>query len=211
MTKASPDDLERAALYISSESLEAAKKAIAIDCTEYLNWTEVLAGKANVFSSAGDIKKLAKATALTMLGYLPTKPTTCPFCIQHSEDSTCKGCGYAQTHGGRCDEESSAFCRFIEAFHCLGKDIYQDHCPDGSDPFYISLEESKRILLEFIDSSATATYQFLEDLPDASILQLMEIKSLYLASMIEILPASLFSKEVQVRCQQVKEALKEYW
>jgi hypothetical protein len=208
ITKASNQDLEKASLSISSESLQEAKKAISIDCAEYLKWARLLAEKWEGISSDMDKKKFAKALALTMLGSLPTKPITCPFCIQYSGDQTCKGCGYALTHGGRCDEETSTFKQFIEAFQDLGKAILQDH--DTYEPS-LDAEEGLRMLQKSIDSSIIKAEQMVQDLPDASTNQLMEIKVRYLDQMICLIPLLFFSDEVQNEYTKVRERLKDYW
>jgi hypothetical protein len=208
ITKASNQDLEKASRTISSESLQEAKKAISIDCAEYLKWARLLAEKLKGFSSDKDQKKFAKALALTILGYLPTKPITCPFCIQCSGDRTCKGCGYALTHGGRCDEETSAFKGFIEAFHDLGKAILQDH---RTHELSLDAEEGLHMLRKSIDGSIMKAEQILEDLPDASTSQLMAIKARYLDQMICLIPLGFFSDEVQNEYTKVRERLKDYW
>jgi hypothetical protein len=206
--KAGNPDLEKASLTISSESLEEAKKAISIDCAEYLKWAKLLAERLKGISSDIDQKKFAKAMALTMLGYLPTKPITCPFCIQYSGDRTCKGCGYALTHGGRCDEETSAFKQFIEAFQDLGKAILQDH---ETHRLSLDAEERLQMLQKSINCSIMKAEQMIQDLPDASTNQLMEIKARYLDQMICLIPLCFFSDDVQNEYTNVRESLKNYW
>ena len=206
--KASNQDLEKASLTISSESLEEAKKAISIDCAEYLKWARLLDERLEGISSGMDQEKFAKALALTMLGALPTKPITCPFCIQYSSDRTCKGCGYALTHGGRCDEETSAFKRFIEAFQDLGKAILQDH---ETHDLLLDAEEGLQMLQKSIDGSIVKAEQMIQDLPDASTNQLMEIKARYVDQMICLIPLCFFSDDVQNEYTKVRERLKEYW
>jgi hypothetical protein len=208
IAKADNPDLEKASLTISTESLEKAKKAISIDCAEYLKWARLLAERLEGISSDMDQKKFAKALALTMLGYLPTKPTTCPFCIQYSGDRTCKGCGYALTHGGRCDEETSAFKLFIEAFQDLGKVILQDH---NTLELSLDAEERLQMLQKSIDCSIMYAEQMIQDLPDASTNQLMEIKVTYLDRMICLIPLCFFSDDVQNEYTKVREILKDYW
>lgn len=209
IAKADNPDLEKASLTISTESLEKAKKAISIDCAEYLKWARLLAERLEGISSDMDQKKFAKALALTMLGYLPTKPTTCPFCIQYSGDRTCKGCGYALTHGGRCDEETSAFKLFIEAFQDLGKAILQDH--HEAHELSLDAEEGLQMLQKSINGSIMKAEQMIRDLPDASINQLMEIKARYLDQMICLIPLCFFSDDVQDEYTKVRETLKDYW
>jgi hypothetical protein len=201
-------DLKEATFALTSDSLSAAKKAIIIECREYLSWVGIMSPKIEGIAWAPNQKTLAKALMLTMLGHLPTKPITCPFCIQYSGDKTCMGCGYAMTHGGRCDEDTSAFIRFIEAFHELGKAIYQDQDDSERIP---NIEEGKQMLLEFVDCSAAKTRQMLEDLPDASADRFMEIKALYLDQMICLIPSRFFSNVVKNEHQKVVKALKDYW
>lgn len=83
--------------------------------------------------------------ALTMLGQLPTRPETCPFCLQYGSDPSCRGCGYALSHS-RCDSDASAFSLFIEAFQELGKAIYQDVEGPQPDP----LEARKLLRASFL-------------------------------------------------------------
>jgi hypothetical protein len=201
-------DLKEATSDIALDSLYAAKKAIAVDCREYIIWTGIMSPKVEEIACPSDQKKLAKAITLTMLGHLPTKPITCPFCIQYSGDQACRGCGYARTHGGRCDEDTSAFSRFIEAFHELGKAILQDQ---DDCKLTLDIEQGKAMLHEFVDSSAAKARQLLEDLPETSVDRLMEIKALYLDEMICLIPIFFFSKEVEIERQRVRKELQHYW
>lgn len=220
MTKCNVRDLKEAACAITSDSLDAAKKAIIIECSEYISWAGLMRPKIEGIACASDKKKLARALTLTMLGHLPTKPITCPFCIQYSGDKTCKGCGYALTHGGRCDEDTSAFSCFIEAFQELGKAVLQDQ-DDGKilldnqirldGEILLDLEQGKQMLREFIDCSIGKARQILEDLPAASTDQLMEVKALYLDQMICLIPLRFFSHPVRNKHKKVREALKDYW
>lgn len=208
MTQRNTRDLKKATCAITSDSLEAARKAIAIECREYLGRTGIMSTKIEDIACASDQKKLAKAFALTMLGHLPTKPITCPFCIQYSDDRTCQGCGYAQIHGGRCDEDTSAFNRFIEAFQDLGKAILQDQ--DDSE-LLLDIERGKQMLREFVDISTEKSRQMLEELAEASAEQLMEIKALYLDQMVGLIPVRFFSNAVEIEHKKVRKRLKDYW
>ncbi len=116
--------LEEAASAIDAASLDAARSAIAEGCEEWLDCSKLFSERLETVTSQA-LHKFARAVALTMLGQLPTRPGTCPFCLQYGSDRCCRGCGYALTHG-RCDSDASAFSLFIEAFQELGKAIYQD-------------------------------------------------------------------------------------
>ena len=126
-------ELEAAASLIDTESLDAAKAAIIIVCQEYLRWADRFIRRLETVEP-DQLHKFGRALALTLLGHLPTRPGTCPFCIQYGKSRSCQGCGYAATHG-RCDADDSSFSLFIEAFQELGKAIYQDtgqlNCPSG--------------------------------------------------------------------------------
>ncbi|HWQ19298.1 MAG TPA: hypothetical protein VN455_05920 [Methanotrichaceae archaeon] len=211
------DRKEDAARAISPEALIEAKSAIIIDCREYIRWSEVLSlsldGKVNTLEEA---RRFAKVLALYQLGYLPVKPGTCPFCIQYSADRSCIGCGYASTHGGRCDLDSSAFNQFIEAFQELGRIIYQDNsepCFDieGIDPECFDIEAAIQELRRSIDGSSQAAGRLVADLTDASALRLMEIKAAYLETMLGLMPECLLSVDARVALDRVREALKRYW
>jgi hypothetical protein len=208
MTQCNSLNLKEVASAITSDSLDAAKKAITIECQEYLSWVGFMSLKIEEIACISDQKKLAKALALVMLGHLPTKPITCPFCIQYTGDKICKGCGYAQTHGGRCDEDTSAFNRFIEAFQELGKAILQDQ--DDSE-LLPDIEQGKQKLREFASVSAEKARQMMEDLPEASADQFMEIKALYLDQMVGLIPVHFFLNAVVIEQKKIRKALKDYW
>lgn len=196
--------LEAAASAIESEALDAARSAIAEGCEEWLRRSKIFSERLETIASQ-DLHKFARALALTMLGQLPTRPGTCPFCIQYGRDRSCTGCGYALTHG-RCDSEASAFSLFIEAFQELGKAIYQD--TEGSP---IDSLEAREALRSSLYASSKRTEKMLADLPHASALDLMERKSSYLDEMIGLIPWALFSSQVEARAKEVHETLKNYW
>jgi hypothetical protein len=198
-------DLEMAAASIGSEPLERAKAAAAIGCQEYLRWTDAFAKGLEKVHTPQEIQRFAKAMALIQLACLPTRPEACPFCLQHSGDSSCRGCGYALTHGGRCDSDESAFSIFIEGFQELGRAILQD-CEVGQDP-----DEGLEVLWEAIAGSAQAARWMLEDLAEASAGEFMERKARYLARMISLLPVCLLSEEVRARQREVQGRLMDYW
>ncbi len=198
------DGLDSASGAINAQSLQAARSAIAEGAGEYLRWAQIFSQRLQTVEPA-DLHKFARALALTMLGHLPTRPATCPFCIQYGMDRGCKGCGYALTHG-RCDSEQSAFSRFIEAFVELGRAIYQDTTQHPLDP-----DQARSLLQTSLSSSREAAMQMLEDLPTVSARTLMERKAWYLDRMIALIPLSVFSDEVEVRSMEVRDALKDYW
>lgn len=198
------DGLNSASGAINAQSLQAARSAIAEGAGEYMCWAEIFSQRLQTVEPA-DLHKFARALALTMLGHLPTRPTTCPFCIQYGMDRSCKGCGYALTHG-RCDSEQSAFSRFIEAFVELGRAIYQDTTQHPLDP-----DQARSLLQTSLSSSREAAMQMLEGLPSVSARTLMERKAWYLDRMIALIPLSIFSDEVEVRSLEVRDALKDYW
>ncbi len=197
-------ELEAAAGDIDPESLRSAKAAVAVGCEEQLRWIEMLSMRLDTVGP-GDMPKFARALALTMLGHLPTRPGTCPFCLQYGSDRGCLGCGYALTHG-RCDSDDSAFSLFIEAFQELGRIIYQDtgglRCPQ---------DKAERLLRISLLAFAEATRQMLADLPLASALQFMERKAVYLDRMIGLLPLEILSEETRENRRDVQKKLKDYW
>jgi hypothetical protein len=197
--------LESAASDITQRTLEAAKSAIAFCCEEHLRWSGMFLKRLESIPDP-DLPKFTRALCLTMLGHLPTRPETCPFCIQYGRDRECRGCGYALTHG-RCDENASAFSRFIESYQELGRTIYQDTSnPSSSDPAQIRL-----ILREVICTSIREARLMACEIENASALDLMEQKSRYLKRMIGLLPLELFSPEVEKSCRTVEGGLEDYW
>ena len=219
-------ELEAAALAIDPASLEAAKAAITESCQEYIRWADLFSRRLETVETSG-LHKFARALVLTMLGHLPTRPGTCPFCIQYGRDKSCRGCGYASTHG-RCDADTSAFSRFIEAFMELGRVVYQDITAKdavndavnetGSDRKSESSREScchpmnsKEQLCEFIAATTESARLMQKDLPMLSTMELMEEKAAYLDHMISLIPIGFFSAEVCEQRRIVLEALEDYW
>ncbi|NMC10841.1 MAG: hypothetical protein GYA39_07720 [Methanothrix sp.] len=196
--------LQTAASAITQESLHAAKEAIALNCKEHLRWLALFQERLE-FVEFSELHKFARALSLMTLGHLPTRPETCPFCIQYGRDRECQGCGYAATHG-RCDAEDSAFNIFIEAFQELGCAIYQDTGGLNCSP-----SEARKLLHDSISESIDAASRMLEDLPSACALQLMECKAAYIDHMVANLPLILLSEDVRERCRFVREALGDYW
>ncbi|MCX6668636.1 MAG: hypothetical protein NTV25_02355 [Methanothrix sp.] len=197
-------ELEAAAKDIDPESLQAAEAAVAAGCEEHLRWAEIFSRRLDTVDPP-DLHKFARALALTMLGHLPTRPGTCPFCLQYGSDRGCLGCGYALTHG-RCDSDDSAFSLFIEAFQELGRTIYQDTGELRRSP-----TEAKGLLCISLLASAEAARQMLSDLSSASALLFMERKAVYLDRMIGLLPLEILSEKTGERCRDVQKKLKDYW
>jgi hypothetical protein len=198
------EELEAATRKIDPASLQAAKTAVVAGCGEQLRWIEMFSRSLEAVKPS-DLHRFARALALTMLGHLPTRPGTCPFCIQYGSDRSCLGCGYALTHG-RCDSDDSAFSLFIEAFQELGRAIYQDtgdlRCPPG---------KAKQLLRVSLMASAEASKQLLADLPSASTLGFMERKAAYLDRMIALVPFALLSEDARDKGQEVQKLLENYW
>jgi hypothetical protein len=197
-------ELEAAALAINPESLQAAKAAIALNCEEYLYWLALFQKRLETVGPL-ELHKFARAFCLMMLGHLPTRPETCPFCIQYGRDRECQGCGYAKTHG-RCDADDSAFSLFIEAFIDLGRAIHQDVV--GTD---VDFEVARNLLRDCIRTSEEATESLQRDLSEASCSGFMQLKAGYLESMIGIVPAKVFAPDVGERSLNVLKMLKDYW
>jgi len=197
-------ELEAAASLITIESLDAANAAVIISCQEYLRWADLFSRRlARV--RPDELHKFGRALALTMLGHLPTRPGTCPFCIQYGRSQSCQGCGYAGTHG-RCDADASSFSLFIEAFHTLGKAIYQDTGKLKCHP-----DDARKELSSSIQVSRDLAIRMIEFLPSTSALVLMERKAWYLDQMIRVLPVALVDQEVEERRLLVQKALLNYW
>jgi hypothetical protein len=205
-------ELEAAASTINPISLEAAKIAVTEGCEEYLRWAALFSGRLD-FIHHSEIHRFARALALIMLGNLPTKPSTCPFCIQYGRDRSCQGCGYAQVHG-RCDSDDSSFSLFIEAFSELGRVIYQDVQDYQFEPV-----NSRAITKSWLDDSIQAARRMNEFVGSASIISastisaytFMEHKAHYLDEMLSQIPMSLFSEEVAENCRIVRRNLLDYW
>jgi hypothetical protein len=204
MRRADPDELEAAASRISIETLESTRSAIVSCCNEYIRLSELFAAMLEKVPEF-ELHKFARAFFLCLLGYLPIRPETCPFCRQYGNNRSCNGCDYAITHG-RCDSEDSAFSLFIEAFQELGKAIYQEterlRCPP----------EMARLTLEtsIINSSETSK-DMLKELERASAFGLMKLKAQYIDRTICLIPQDIFSEEISKKCIEVRKKLKDYW
>jgi len=202
--RASLDDLKDATSTITDTSLKSARLALEFDCIEYLYWAELFAERLEKVEDF-ELQKFARAYSLCLLGQLPTKPKTCPFCIQYGKDKGCIGCGYALTHGD-CEDENSAFNQFIEAFQEFGKAIYQETAKLSCSP-----ELTRRALTTSIYASNKAAREMLDRIQKASTLRFMELKAHYMDQMISSVPRDLFSDEIRQKYIFVKGKLKDYW
>lgn len=208
------EELLSAAAAISAASLEQAAVAVAEACGELSRWAGLFESRLGGLAP-GEEHKFARAFSLTMLGHLPVRPATCPFCIQYGRDRSCAGCGYAATHG-RCDDDASAFSIFIEAFQELGRVIYQD--TEGRP---IEMNEKEAILRISISRAQERAGRMAEEVKacleeawpgqECRTMQFMLLKAGYLKDMIDLLPFCLFSSEVEDGVRRVKDALQKYW
>ena len=197
-------ELEAAANAIDAASLQAARSAVAASCREYLRWAEIFSRRLESVKPE-ELHKFVRAFCLTLLGHLPTRPGTCPFCIQYGHDKSCRGCGYAAAHG-RCDSENSAFSIFIEAFQELGWAIYQDI--EGRP---VDHPQAAQIMRRTISATQEQALRMEEEMQGCGTMQLMMLKAQYLEEMVKLLPLSLLSAEVGMRALRVKDALQRYW
>jgi hypothetical protein len=200
------DELEAAAGAISPESLQTAKAAVVASCQEYVCLCCQFSQRLQAVDPS-QIHKFARAFCLTLLGHLPTRPETCPFCVQYGQDRECRDCGYASTHG-RCDADNSAFSLFIESFQELGRLIFQE---TGTDKCACDPEEARRLLSSSIKESAGLAGDMQVGLAPLSTLQLMGQKQIFIDRMVGRLPLELFSEGVKEQCDLHRERLKGYW
>lgn len=203
----SAGSLEDAANEIMPQFLDAAKIAIIESCQEYIRWVHLFSCRLE-FVAPQDLHKLARAFSLTLLGHLPTRPETCPFCIQYGHDRACTDCGYAATHG-RCDADDSAFSLFIESYQELGRLIFQE--TEGPENSCSQAEETRQQLLSALYASRELAELMQERLASLSALQLMQEKQKYITQMIGQLPLGLFCDDVTEQFRHLQEQLKRYW
>lgn len=205
-----PEDREMAADTIDPWSLEEAKGAIAVGCWEFLKRLDRLEkGLKNVLT-AQDISRFARALSMYLLASLPLRPETCPFCVQHSGGNRCQGCGYAETHGGRCDAETSAFGQLIEAVYDLAGEVHQIQ----DDPLVsgLDLDKGRGRLKSSIGRSREAAEILLVAICDAAVSGFMESKRGYIKAILKALPLDLIgSPEVERSLQDVRVKLERYW
>ncbi len=205
-----PEDKERAAATIDPSSLNEAKEAIAVVCKLFLERLDRLeAGLPNV-RTARDAGQFARALSMYLLASLPLKPETCPFCVQHSFGNRCAGCDYAETHGGRCDAETSAFFQLIEAVVDLAGKIHEVR--EGPSLPAIDPDEGRLRLKRSIDRSREAAERLSAETAGADVSGLMEAKRSYIGAILEALPADLIgSSEVFRSLEEVGSKLERYW
>jgi hypothetical protein len=206
----SSEDRERAAATVGPSSLEEARGAIAVSCQLFLKRLDRLErGLANV-RTAKDIDRFSRALSMYLLASLPLKPEACPFCVQHSGGNRCQGCGYAETHGGRCDAETSAFGQLIEAVIDLAGEIHEVR----DDPHLPAIDPgvAREGLKYSIDRSREAAEALLAAIEEATVSGLMEAKRGYIEAILKALPADLIgSSEVFRSLEEVRPKLERYW
>jgi len=206
----SSEDRARAAATIETQNLEEARRAIDVGCRLFLKRLDRLeAGLANV-RTAQDISRFSRALSMYLLASLPLKPETCPFCVQNVGGNRCQGCGYAETHGGRCDAETSAFGQLVEAVIDLAGKIHEvrddPHLPG------IDLDQGKERLKSSIEGSREAAGILLAAISEASVSGLMEAKRGYIEAILEVLPMDFVgSLDGKQSLEDVRVKLKRYW
>jgi hypothetical protein len=205
-----PEDKERAAATIDSLSLKEAREAIAVGCQLFLKRLDRLEGGLMRVRSAQDVNRFSRALAMYLLASLPLKPETCPFCVQNVGGNRCQGCGYAETHGGRCDADASAFGQLVEAvidLACVIHEIQEGPAVPAIDP-----DEAIERLKDSIDRSRKAARDLLAATSTASVSSLMEAKRGYIEAILKALPSDLIgSSEVFRSLKEAESKLVRYW
>jgi len=205
-----PEDKERAAATIDPSSLKEAKEAIAVGCQPFLKRLDRLEGGLMRVRSAQDVNRFSRALSMYLLASLPLKPVFCPFCVQHSGGTRCQGCGYAETHGGRCDADASAFGQLVEAVIDLASEIHEVR--ESPSVPAIDPDEAREQLKDSIERSRGAARGFLAATSEASVSGLMEAKRVYIESILKALPVDLIgSSEVFHSLEVVGSKLERYW
>lgn len=205
-----PEDKERAAAAIDPSSLKEAKEAIDVGCLLFLERLDRLEGGLMRVRSAQDVNRFSRALAMYLLASLPLKPEFCPFCVQHSGGNRCQGCGYAETHGGRCDADASAFGQLAEAVIDLAGVIHEVR--ESPSVPAIDPAEARERLKDSIDRSRKAARDLLVAVSGASVSQLMEAKRSYIGAILKALPVDLIgSSEVFRSLEVVGAKLERYW
>jgi len=202
--------LERAAASIDGDSLDGAKGAIAARCRIFLKQLDLLDGGLEKVRTAGDGRRFALALSMFLLASLPLRPETCPFCVQHSGGNRCEGCGYAETHGGRCDAETSAFGQLAEAVDDLAGLLHRLRT-DG-DAGAVDPEDARNKLKTSIARSREAAERLLAGIAGADVGELMAAKRAYIGAILDALPAGIVgSRKVDEPLEGVREKLARYW
>jgi hypothetical protein len=205
-----PEDKERAAATIDPSSLKEAKEAIAVGCQLFLKRLDRLEGGLVRVRSGEDVNRFSRALSMYLLASLPLKPEVCPFCVQHFGGNRCQGCGYAETHGGRCDADGSAFGQLIEAVVDLAGKIHEVR--ESPSLPAIDPDEARERLADSINRSREAAEELLAATSEAGVSGLMEAKRGYIEAILKALPADLIgSAEVFRSLEEVGAKLKRYW
>ena len=202
--------LERATASIDGESLDGAKGAIAARCRIFLKQLDLLEGGLDRVRTAGDARRFALALSMFLLASLPLKPETCPFCVQHSGGCRCDGCGYAETHGGRCDADASAFGQLVESVDDVAGWLHRlrtDEEAGAVDP-----TDAREGLRSSIEESRDAAERLLADIAGADVAGLMEAKKGYVAAILDAIPTGIIgSRKVDEPLEGAREKLARYW
>ncbi|MBN2252011.1 MAG: hypothetical protein JW724_08070 [Candidatus Altiarchaeota archaeon] len=205
-----PEDRERAAATIDPASLEKAKEAIAVGCWEFLKRLDRLEAGLKRVGTARDAGRFSRALSMYLLASLPLRPETCPFCVQNVGGNRCQGCGYAETHGGRCDADTSAFGQLIEAVYDLAGLIHEIR--DDMPVACIDPGEGVERLENSIRRSREAAEILLAAISESGVSELMAAKQGYIESILNALPADLIgSPEIERSLEEVRTKLERYW
>ncbi|AET64083.1 hypothetical protein [Methanothrix harundinacea] len=207
---ASPEDKARAAAKIRPRSLEEARGAVEARGLLFLRRLDRLeAGLARV-GTGREAERFGRATAMFLLDSLPLRPEACPFCVQNAGANRCGSCGYAETHGGECDAETSAFGQLIEAVVDLAGEIHEIR--DNPSTGAVDPEEAKKELEASIARSREAAERLLAEIAGADVSGLMEAKRAYIGAILEALPAGIIgSPQVDRAIEAVRAKLVRYW
>ncbi|NYT02306.1 MAG: hypothetical protein GKC10_06100 [Methanosarcinales archaeon] len=206
--KSSQRRLEEAAGEISPASLEQAAGAVLQRCLEFLQEALKLSRALEErVSTPEEALKFARALSLYQMGFLPVRPETCPFCVQHGD--RCQECGYARTHRGTCSQDSSAFLQFIESFHRLGQTVYRQSGPGEMEPEEVAV--AREILRKSLAGSIEETERMAGQVEQATALRLMELKAAYLERMIRLLPLQLLGMEAEQAREELLDRIRDYW
>ncbi len=185
---------EEAASGISQRSLSKAKDATRIRAERFLDILKAMEGR---LQAVDRDHRFAKALALYELAYLPLRPEMCPFCLEYADDR-CEECGYAKTHGGICDRESSRFVQLTDAINELAISI---KFSDAEDLDIDVLESS-------IDSARTSTLALISKLEGLDASGFMQTKSWYIKNILSAIPVKGSLEQLRQECLKRAER---YW
>jgi hypothetical protein len=205
-----PEDRARAAATIDPRSLAEARGAVEVRCHIFLRRLELLEAGIEKVRTSGDVRRYSLALSMYLLASLPLKPEACPFCVQKGGGCRCEGCGYAETHGGRCDADSSAFGQLAEAVDDLAGLLHRlgtDADAGAADP-----KDARGGLRSSIDGSRDAAVRLLAEVAGADVAGLMEAKRGYIEAILEAIPTGIIgSGEVDESLEGVRGKLAGYW